>query len=517
MINGESVAISGPNDQGRIFGIHLGNTNCCIASLDEHGRVLAHLNLAGKPVTPAVVLFEGPTSCYVGDEAKDPLRSDSWPVAERVKSHLGTGWSLTVGDREYSAAAIAALILQGIATDISTEADAPVRQVVMTVPCYFGTQERTEIREAVEGAGMALKCIISEQVAALLAYSWDRIEDGDSGEVVVVYRLGGTTFDVSILRRTGDSVALIAHEANQFLGGDDWDSALADYLAQKFLADHPDAEDVLSDLAGRAEIHRVAEDVKCRLSRNDTCEARIFLNHVLTQMTVTRDRFEELTSHLLDRTVEMTASVVDGARAADIWHIDRVLLVGGMTKVPSVARKLHEVFGFEPEVKDPDLAIARGAAIFGADVHVRWSDESPSGAVEGLIDVIQDLAVSGVVGGAAWAAVSAPARGLKARLQKRMRRRRRTTELNLAQALDLAKRCLADRYGVLSTHTLRSQGDSIDEQGTWTFLITDSTFEYTVVVPSNSTSDSRLASTRTRLSRRSTMMSNSRPPWQDDK
>ncbi|HEX9031308.1 MAG TPA: Hsp70 family protein [Streptosporangiaceae bacterium] len=350
----------------KVFGIDLGTTYSCIAHVDEYGRPAVIFNADSQPTTPSVVLFDSPTDVVVGVQAKRQARIRPDDVAVLVKRHMGeSDWRFATQGQEYSAPAISSQVLRGLALDAARALAQPVSDVVITVPAYFGDEERKATKLAGELAGLNVVDIINEPTAA--AFSYGFAQEGSTAQTVLVYDLGGGTFDSTVITLADNSITVVATDGDHALGGADWDDRLAQYLSQKFREAAPSAGDPLDDTYGAQDLITSAEDVKQALTGRESVDALVVFGADRASVTVSRQAFEELTSTLLDRTISLTQKVLFAAQDKGVTRIDKVLLVGGMSKMPCVARRLAEVFPDLPpaELSDPDLAVAKGAAIYG--------------------------------------------------------------------------------------------------------------------------------------------------------
>lgn len=348
----------------KVFGIDLGTTYSCIASIDQYGRPAVHVNADSQPTTPSVVLFDSPTDVVVGVQAKRNARVRPDDVVSLVKRHMDDPeWRFRAHGQDYSAPAISSQILASLAGDAERATGEKVTDVVITVPAYTGHEFREATRLAGELAGLNVVDIINEPTAAAFAYGF--AQEGSAEQTVMVYDLGGGTFDVTVIRLAERKIEVVATDGNHALGGADWDERLATHLSEKFLEACPDAGDPLDDSYGAQDLITIAEEAKQSLSTRDSYDAMITHGGGRAVVTVTRAEFEELTASLLERTIELTEKVIKTAADAGAGTIDKVLLVGGMAKSPAVARRLNEKFGYEPALTDPDMAVAKGAAIYG--------------------------------------------------------------------------------------------------------------------------------------------------------
>lgn len=350
----------------KVFGIDLGTTYSCIAQVDEYGRPAVIINADSQPTTPSVVLFDSPTDVVVGVQAKRQARIRPDDVATLVKRHMGeSDWRFATQGQEYSASAVSSQVLRSLALDASRACGQAVNDVVITVPAYFGDEERKATKLAGELAGLNVVDIINEPTAA--AFSYGFAQEGSIAQTVLVYDLGGGTFDSTVITLADKNINVVATDGDHALGGADWDDRLAQYLSQKFREAAPNAGDPLDDTYGAQDLITSAEDVKQALTGRESVDALVVFGADRASVTVTRQAFEELTSALLERTVALTAKVLAAAQEKGVHAIDKVLLVGGMSKMPCVTRRLAEAFPDLPpaDLTDPDLAVAKGAAIYG--------------------------------------------------------------------------------------------------------------------------------------------------------
>jgi molecular chaperone DnaK len=350
--------------RSKVFGIDLGTTYSCVAAVDQFGRPAVINNSDSQPTTPSVVMFDSPNEILVGVQAKRNARVRPDNVVSLVKRHMSDPeWRFRAFDTDYSASAISSQILRALARDSARSAGETVTDVVVTVPAYFGDEERKATKLAGELAGLNVLDIINEPTAAAFAYGF--AQEGSANETVLVYDLGGGTFDTTVIRLSDRRIDVIATAGDHELGGVDWDERLASYLAAKFVEEQPAAGDPLDDSYGAQDLITTAEETKQSLSGRESVDAFVIHNGGRASIRVTRVEFEELTTSLLERTMELTRQVLDAAAAKGVSRPDRVLLVGGMSKTPAVARRLKEVFEFDAQLTDPDLAVAKGAAIYG--------------------------------------------------------------------------------------------------------------------------------------------------------
>ena len=358
-----------PRSTGAVHGIDLGTTYSCVASMNAAGAPEVIPLMDGSLTLPSVVLFLGADDCMTGEPARAQSRSRPDDVCSLVKRRMGDGdWRFVSHGRSWSAPAVSSLILKALLNDTALNTG-PVQDVVLTVPAYFGDEGRRATRLAGEYAGLTVLDVISEPIAAALSYGFARLEPGltkgPSEETALVYDLGGGTFDVTVVELAERRVAVVAIDGDHELGGADWDDKLALHLSHAFREAHPDAEDPLDDGAGAQALVLAAERAKRQLTETSSTVVRLAHDGRELDVPVTRDDLERLTAGLLDRTLELTRSAVEAARARGVQRIDRVLLVGGASRMPGVAARLTSELGVRAELADPDLAVAKGAAIYG--------------------------------------------------------------------------------------------------------------------------------------------------------
>ncbi|MGW3540010.1 Hsp70 family protein [Nocardia niigatensis] len=355
-----------------VYGIDLGTTNSAIATIDADGRPEVLIGLNGEPTVPSVVLFASATDHVVGEGARRQARLDPDHVCTLVKRRMGDAeWRFGAHGQLWSAPAVSALILKSLAADAEFAGAGPVRRVVITVPAYFGDEERRATIQSGTYAGLEVAGVLSEPIAAALSYGFGRldgsIEIGKSParETVLVYDLGGGTFDATVIELADRRISVLAVEGDHQLGGADWDERLALHLSQRFCAANPDAEDPLDDSVGSQLLVLAAEQAKRELTTAHSTEVVIAHDGARAVIPLTRDELEAMTASLMRRTVDLTKAVLAAARQRGVQQVDRLLLVGGSSRMPMVTEQLRKEFGLTGELRDPDLSVARGAALYG--------------------------------------------------------------------------------------------------------------------------------------------------------
>ena len=347
----------------KAVGIDLGTTNSVVSVL-EGGDPVVVPNAEGSRTTPSVVAFSTDSEVLVGEVAKRQAITNPGRTIRSVKRHMGTAKKFKIDDKDYASQEISARVLMKLKRDAEEYLGDTVTQAVITVPAYFDDAQRTATHEAGKVAGLEVLRIINEPTAAALAYGLDK-ESAD--EIILVFDLGGGTFDVSVLE-IGDGVFEVkSTKGDTKLGGDDWDDAVIDWLVASFKGDH--GVDLSTDAMAMQRLKEAAEKAKIELSQ--TSSSQINLPFVTAtdkgplhlDYTLSRAKFQELTAHLLDRCRGPFETAISDAGIAkgDIHH---VVLVGGSTRMPAVAGLVQEMTGREPnKTVNPDEVVAIGAAI----------------------------------------------------------------------------------------------------------------------------------------------------------
>jgi molecular chaperone DnaK len=350
-----------------IVGIDLGTTNSEIA-LYRDGRPAVLADDAGRLILPSVVGLADDGALLVGEEARNQYLLHPERTVRSIKRRMGRDEKVRLGERDYAPQEISAMILRRLKEIAEARLGHPVVKAVITVPAYFSDAQRQATREAGEIAGLEPVRILNEPTAAALTYEAGHRE----GKRVVVYDLGGGTFDVSVVRIEDGVVEVISGHGNNHLGGDDFDARLVGHIL-----DHLKIKqgiDVSGDLRAMARISRAAETAKKRLSVEAYCPvAEEYLTEasgkpVHLSLEITRPEYEAMISPFIEETLEAVHVALTGAGMA-VSEVDEILLVGGATRTPLVQRRLEETFGMAPRGEvDPDLCVALGAAIQGAAI-----------------------------------------------------------------------------------------------------------------------------------------------------
>ena len=348
----------------KVIGIDLGTTNSCFAVM-EGGEPTVITNQEGARTTPSVVGFAKNGERLVGQLAKRQAVSNPENTIISIKRHMGTDYKVNVEGKSYTPQEISAMILQKIKADAEAHLGEPVKQAVITVPAYFTDSQRQATKDAGTVAGLEVLRIINEPTAAALAYGVDKGEDGK----ILVFDLGGGTFDVSILELGEGVFEVLATSGNNHLGGDDFDQRIMDYLISEFKKET--GIDLSNDKLADQRLKEAAEKAKIELSGVASTQINLpFITADATgpkhlDVTLTRAKFDELTRDLVEATIEPTSKAMKdaGLSASDI---DKVLLVGGSTRIPAVQEAIKRELGKEPTKNiNPDECVAIGAAIQG--------------------------------------------------------------------------------------------------------------------------------------------------------
>ncbi|HMM69006.1 MAG TPA: molecular chaperone DnaK, partial [Gudongella oleilytica] len=350
---------------GKIIGIDLGTTNSAVAVM-EGGQPIIIPNIEGNRTTPSIVAFTKDGERLVGETAKRQAITNPERTIQSIKRQMGSDYKVSIDGKNYSPEEISAMILQKIKADAESYLGETVTDAVITVPAYFTDSQRQATKDAGKIAGLNVKRIINEPTAAALAYGLDK-EHGQ--HKIMVFDLGGGTFDVSILE-LGDGVfEVLATRGNNHLGGDDFDERLIDYIADQFKREN--GVDLKVDRMALQRLKEAAEKAKKELSTTKSSNINLpFITATSAgplhlNMDITRAKFDELTADLVAKTIEPVKQALQdaGITASDV---EKVLLVGGSTRIPAVQDAVRKLIGKEPQ-KDinPDESVAIGAAIQG--------------------------------------------------------------------------------------------------------------------------------------------------------
>lgn len=349
---------------GKIIGIDLGTTNSCVAVM-EGGEAVVIPNAEGNRTTPSVVGFSKTGERLVGQVAKRQSVSNPDKTVSSIKRHMGTDFKVRIEDKTYSPQEISAMILQKLKTDAEAYLGQPVTQAVITVPAYFTDAQRQATKDAGAISGLEVLRIINEPTAAALAYGLDKKDDS----TVLVFDLGGGTFDVSILELSQGMVEVKATSGNNHLGGDDFDQRLIDYMVAEYKKSN--GADLSKDRVALQRLKEAAEKAKIELSGVTNSNVNLPFITMTEQgpqhldMNISRAKFEDIIADLVESTIGPTRQAIEDAKLS--WDkIDQIILVGGSTRIPSVVEAIKKLSGKDPHKGvNPDEVVAMGAAIQG--------------------------------------------------------------------------------------------------------------------------------------------------------
>ncbi|WP_313132693.1 molecular chaperone DnaK [Anaerocolumna sp.] len=349
---------------GKIIGIDLGTTNSCVAVM-EGGKPVIIANTEGARTTPSVVAFTKTGERLVGEPAKRQAVTNADKTIASIKRHMGTDFKVKIDDKKYSPQEISAMILQKLKTDAESYLGEKVSEAVITVPAYFNDAQRQATKDAGKIAGLDVKRIINEPTAAALAYGLDNEKE----QKIMVYDLGGGTFDVSIIEIGDGVIEVLATSGDNRLGGDDFDEKVTRYMIDEFK--RTEGVDLSTDKMALQRLREAAEKAKKELSSAATTNINLpFITATAEgpkhfDMNLTRAKFDELTHDLVERTATPVQNALRDAGIA-ASELSKVLLVGGSTRVPAVQDKVKQLTGHEPSKSlNPDECVALGASIQG--------------------------------------------------------------------------------------------------------------------------------------------------------
>jgi molecular chaperone DnaK len=347
----------------RAVGIDLGTTNSVVAVL-EGGEPAVIANAEGARTTPSVVAFAKNGEVLVGEVAKRQAVTNVDRTIRSVKRHMGTDWNQKLDDKSFTAQQISAFVLQKLKRDAESYLGETVTDAVITVPAYFSDAQRQATKEAGEIAGLNVSRIVNEPTAAALAYGLDKGDD----QTILVFDLGGGTFDVSLLEIGDGVIEVKATSGDNHLGGDDWDARLVEWMIKKFKDNN--GVDLAKDKIAKQRLQEAAEKAKIELSSSTETTVHLpYITHgengpLHFEERLSRSEFQKLTADLLERTKSPFRSVIKDA-GVDVKTIDHVVLVGGSTRMPAVAEVVRELTGGKEPNKgvNPDEVVAVGAAL----------------------------------------------------------------------------------------------------------------------------------------------------------
>lgn len=360
------------NNTGKVFGIDLGTTYSCIAYIDENNKPVVVKNSEGELTTPSVVYFESREDITVGESAKESSKMYPDEVVSFIKRSIGKPNSnLKINGVEMSPAEISSYILKKVVNDAvdnlkiegKLKDNETIKDVVITCPAYFGINERTATQTAGELAGLNVLQIINEPTAAAITYG---VADDSVEKTVLVYDLGGGTFDITMIHIKPGEIKVICTGGDHNLGGKDWDDKILIYLDDEFGKQTGKKESVLDDPETLQELVLSTEKAKKLLTSKE--KAPISINYMgeRVRIELTREKFDSLTNDLLERTISLTEDIFKEAskKGYDKSIVSEILLVGGSSKMPQVTKRVKEAFGIPTRMFDPDESVAKGAALY---------------------------------------------------------------------------------------------------------------------------------------------------------
>ena len=371
---------------GKIIGIDLGTTNSCVSVVENNVPVIIP-GASGGTTTPSVVAFSKNGERLVGEKARRQAVTNAERTISSVKRHMGTDWKIRIDGTVYHPQTISAMILMQLKQDAEAFLGEPVTEAVITVPAYFNDVQRQATKDAGKIAGLEVKRIINEPTSAALSYGLNHGEP----QKVMVYDLGGGTFDVSIIEIGDGVIEVLSTSGDNHMGGDDFDERITQWMVQEIRDRYQ--VNANNDFAVMQQIRDAAEQAKKELSASDRTQIMLpYLTQVKgepvhVELTLTRDKMEELIRDLIDRTAGPVQNALNDAKLSPA-KLDRVLLVGGSTRVPAVQRKVRELTGKEPSKSvNPDECVAKGAAILGSTLQGFGLEAAGTGQDLLLLDV----------------------------------------------------------------------------------------------------------------------------------
>lgn len=366
-------------DESRlVYGIDLGTTYSCVAQVDEFDKAVVLQNFDGKSTTPSVVYIDG-DNVIVGEEAKNASIEEPEKTIAFIKREIGVDESFTKPTRfpeGLDPVEISALILKKIVQDANsiTESPEPIKNVVITCPAYFGTKEREQTKQAGEIAGLNVLGLINEPTAAAIAYG---IKAKDR-KLVLVYDLGGGTFDVTLIRVDNGTIKVLATGGDHKLGGKDWDMALAEYMLDCYNMEHSTNFTLTTDAKLCNALLNEAETKKKTLSVKDKVIATVAFNGVSSRVEITRNLFDQLTEKLFIQTIDKTKEILEIAereKGVSKSDINEMLLVGGSSRMNQILNKVGDILGIPARLEDPDQCVAKGAAIYALNQNIKIEED----------------------------------------------------------------------------------------------------------------------------------------------
>jgi molecular chaperone DnaK len=345
-----------------IFGIHLGTISSCISYVDQYGNAVIVRNLEGGEVTPSVVHFCKDTTVVVGMEAQNTAILSPDDTVEMVRRHLGDAkWEFVHNGKSYTAEEVSSYVLGKLAADATEQLGIAVKDVVLTCPAYFSNAQREALVRAGQIVGFTIREVLDEPTAVMIAGGLQN----EPNQIVLLYDLGGSTFNVAVIEIKDGTTTIAAVNGDHLLGGHDWDNMIVKHLAEQWKLQTGLPDNPLDSLETSMELWFKAEKAKRTLSARQ--DVRISMMHAghIASVTLTRVEFEELTAHLLDRTIVLARKTVNEAKKYNIDQIDQIILVGAATKMTQVTEQLRKEFGIPLKMLTSDGIVAKGAALYG--------------------------------------------------------------------------------------------------------------------------------------------------------
>ncbi|HIX81652.1 MAG TPA: molecular chaperone DnaK [Candidatus Erysipelatoclostridium merdavium] len=348
----------------KVIGIDLGTTNSCMAYMED-GKAVIIPNAEGNKTTPSIVAFTNDGKRLVGENAKRQAVTNPQNTIVSIKREMGTDYRKRINGKNYSPQEISAMILQKLKIDAEAYLHEPINDAVITVPAYFNDAQRQATKDAGRIAGLNVKRIINEPTAAALAYGLEN----SYGQKVMVFDLGGGTFDVSIIEIGNGVIEVLSTSGDNHLGGDDFNDVVAKYILEEFKK--AEGIDLSNDQVAMQRINEAAEKAKIELSIMITTIVNLpFITNTSTgpknlEVEITRNKFNELTKGLVDRVVLPMQNALNDAKLVPS-ELNKIILVGGSSRIPAVQAKIKEITGIEPSKSlNPDECVAQGASIQG--------------------------------------------------------------------------------------------------------------------------------------------------------
>ena len=376
-----------------VFGIDLGTTYSCIAYVDETGRATVIKNQEGDYTTPSVVSFKGPNGIIVGQIAKEEAVLSPNTTISLVKTLMGKSeFAINYNGEDKTPQEVSSYILRKLVEDASRQLDTEVKDVVITVPAYFGSAEREATKAAGIIAGLNVLEILQEPNAAAIYYGCTREQEE---KTILVFDLGGGTFDVTIMNINSEDIKVVCSDGNHELGGKDWDEAIMNYIAKEF-SSQTGFEGEFDEYA-QQDMRLKAEKAKQQLSSREEVPVMLDVAGLRGRIMVSRETFDEITSTLLEETIRKTDVAIAIAKEKG-YNIDEIILVGGSTRMPQVTKALINKYNMEPKILEPDEAVAKGAAIYAVKKAYENENKNPiSNDTDDPIVVNPKISISGKI------------------------------------------------------------------------------------------------------------------------